>query len=146
VSHYRVLLHGRNFLLLHGVRGEADHAIKMGFYTNRFIESPGQSISPALLNQIIEDVRAKVYPVNPEDDPPEIMIDQIWPISEQETIEQAGADVAQHVQGLFLYPEDKKAHRRWVLANFRVASRLHSGRRYRFLLSELAPDEADAEF
>lgn len=134
---YRVLIHGENFLLLHGVKGDDAHPIKMGFFTNRFLESATDYPSPMSISKSLTEIRELLTPVNDEEDPPMLMIQEIWPVDVPLCVEDQ-----QYVQGLFLYPEDKDAHHRWVMANFKAASRPHQGKRYRRIESILQQDAA----
>jgi hypothetical protein len=134
---FRILVNGSNFAMLHEVKGEADHPIRMGFYTNRYIETQGQELSPFQLNAMFQEIKSKLYTVNDPEDPPEVRVEEIWLVDEAEP------EVDDGGQGYYLYPEDKDAHLKWVMATYRVANKPHLGKRYRVLQTdwESPPDD-----
>jgi hypothetical protein len=141
---FRVLVHGENFVLLHGVRGEDPHAIRMGFFTNRFIDSEGDYPGLGAISKCFTEIKSILSPVNEdaEEDHPFLAIQQIWPVDSPLCDEDQG-----YVQGIFLYPEDKEAHHQWVIANFKSASKPHQGKQYRKIErpEELDDDLAHSE-
>jgi hypothetical protein len=71
MSHYRVLLHGRNFWLQFEDRRE-----RMGFFTTRFVEARNPEKAEHAALDLLRG-EGKLHPLNDRRDPPRIFIDEI---------------------------------------------------------------------
>jgi hypothetical protein len=95
VKKFLIRIHARNLLIAVEGRGN----LKYGFYTNRFVEAKDES---SAANVAIAEIQSKPSVreriINPPNDPPRILVDNIIEVSPTE-------DISKSNQGLIWYAD-----------------------------------------
>jgi hypothetical protein len=94
MSHYRVRLSGKNFLLKF-----EDRLQRVGFFTTRFVEAQDSSAAENAGVGLLRS-EGRLKPMNDQSDPPRVFVDEVEEVTSD--------DVPSVVEGFTFFPEEAK--------------------------------------